>query len=221
MFLFKFLHCKGKGIHCPRLAFYKYVTDKYMSVLFYWLLSFYQPLKICSEDPCASTCNEQVALLWQRDRAILASFSTKLTLFAKITKLHFGATLWGIRGNISSLSESFNARKLCSRVSSRDSQFYSKNSEVACMSNLWRLSGNVCGSFLARWKARNRLPMYNWTFSLALTVEVLWTKSTLKSAFVEGAGSVRGKILGPRVTFTANIYTPLDRGMVLLQLCTF
>jgi len=34
----------------------------------------------------------------------------------KITKLHFRATLWGIRGNISALPESFNANKICSRV---------------------------------------------------------------------------------------------------------
>ena len=37
--------------------------------------------------------------------------------------------------------------------------------------------------------------------------------------FVEGGVSVWGQILGSRVTFAANIYTPLDRGMVLLQLC--
>jgi len=33
-------------------------------------------------------------------------------------KLHFGPAYGGIRGNISALSESFNAKKLCIRVSS-------------------------------------------------------------------------------------------------------
>ena len=36
--------------------------------------------------------------------------------------------------------------------------------------------------------------------------------------FVEGRGSLWGQILGSRVTFTAKIYTSLDREMVLLQL---
>jgi len=40
-----------------------------------------------------------------------------------------------------------------------------------------------------------------------------------KSAFVEGGRLSWGYILGSRVTFTANLHTPLDRVMVLLQLC--
>jgi len=46
-------------------------------------------------------------------------------IWKKITKLHFWANLWKYRGNISALSESFNAKKLCSRVSSRECPFYS------------------------------------------------------------------------------------------------
>jgi len=37
----------------------------------------------------------------------------------------FGPHYGGIRDNISTLSESFNTKKLCSRVSSRECQFYS------------------------------------------------------------------------------------------------
>jgi len=40
----------------------------------------------------------------------------------------------------------------------------------------------------------------------------------VEGVFVEGGESLWGYI-GSRVTFTANIYTPLDRGIVLLQLC--
>jgi len=40
-----------------------------------------------------------------------------------------------------------------------------------------RFGGNVCGSSLADWKARSRLPTgYNCTFSLALTAEELIVK---------------------------------------------
>jgi len=41
------------------------------------------------------------------------------------TKLDFWATLWGISSNICTLSEIFNKTKTCSRVSSRECQFYS------------------------------------------------------------------------------------------------
>ena len=37
-------------------------------------------------------------------------------------EIAFLAILWGIRGNISTLSERFNSKKLCSRVSSRECQ---------------------------------------------------------------------------------------------------
>jgi len=41
----------------------------------------------------------------------------------------------GIRGNISALFETFNAKKLCSKGLSRECQFYSLNSEVAFLSH--------------------------------------------------------------------------------------
>jgi len=37
--------------------------------------------------------------------------------------------------------------------------------------------------------------------------------------FVERGRSLCLEILGSRVTFTTNMYTPLNRGMVLLHLC--
>jgi len=69
-------------------------------------------------------------------------------LYSLNHKIAFWATLWSIRGNISALPESFNAKKLCSRV-------------------LWRVSvtGNVRTSSIACWKARDRLSIHdNWTF---------------------------------------------------------
>jgi len=64
---------------------------------------------------------KQVEQLCQRDRAKRLTSS----VIRKITKLHFWATLWGIKGNTSASYEGFNAKKLCSRVSSRECQFYS------------------------------------------------------------------------------------------------
>ena len=55
-----------------------------------------------------------------------------------------------------------------SRVSSRECQFYSYNSELAFPSHPCGgggLGGNVCDSSLASWKAHSRLPIgYNCTF---------------------------------------------------------
>jgi len=63
-----------------------------------------------------------------------------------------------IKGNISTLFERFNAKKLCGGVSSRECQFYMYNSELAFMSHpLKGLSGNICDSFLGYWKARSLL----------------------------------------------------------------
>jgi len=71
-----------------------------------------------------STPKEQVAQLWQRDRAMLASFSINVQLYSQNHKIAFLAPLWEISGNTGALSESFTAKKLSSRVLSRDCQFY-------------------------------------------------------------------------------------------------
>ena len=63
-------------------------------------------------------------LRYGRDRMKLDSFRLSPVLFAKsCTKLHFWATPWWHQ--VSTLSKSFNAKKLCSRVSSTECQFYS------------------------------------------------------------------------------------------------
>jgi len=82
------------------------------------------------------------------------------------------------------------------------------------------LMGNVCDSSLSRWKGRSRLPIgYYWTFFASSYGWGTMSEHTSKLAFVEGGVSLWGEILHWRVTSAANIYTPLDRGMVLLQLC--
>ena len=69
----------------------------------------------------------QVAQLWQRDRAKLDTFAINIQRYSQTHVQHciLGPPYEGIMGNISSLSESFNKKKLSSRVSSRECQFYS------------------------------------------------------------------------------------------------
>ena len=66
----------------------------------------------------------QVAQLWQRDLAKLETFSINVQ---RCSQNHAQNCIFGprIARNISGLFESFNAKKLCSRVSSRECQFYS------------------------------------------------------------------------------------------------
>ena len=70
----------------------------------------------------------------------------------------------GIRGNIGALSESVNSKKQCSRVLSRECQFYSENSEVALLSH--PLGDLVCDLSLARWKVRSRFLIYTSLFTV-------------------------------------------------------
>jgi len=75
-----------------------------------------------------SVNTNRVAQLWQRDRAKLDMFSINVQRYSQhhAQNCIFGPTYRGIKGNISVLSESFNVnKKLCSRVSSREYQFYS------------------------------------------------------------------------------------------------
>jgi len=69
--------------------------------------------------------------------------------------------------------------------------------------------------FLYQSKPRSWLYVIIQHFSLSLTAETL-RANTSKSAFLKGVGHFEEKnILGWRITFTANIYTLLDRGMFL------
>jgi len=69
---------------------------------------------------------KQVAQLWQRDRAKLDTFAINVQRYSQthVQNCIWGHH-WGIRGNISTLCEIFYAKKLCSRVLSREYQFYS------------------------------------------------------------------------------------------------
>jgi len=62
---------------------------------------------------------------------------------------------------------SFHTKKLCSRLFSREVEFYwLKQRYHVFVPPYGGLKGNVHGSSMARWKARGRLPMSaNWTFS--------------------------------------------------------
>jgi len=68
----------------------------------------------------------QVAQLWQRDRAKLDKFSINVQRYLqnRAQNCIFGPPYGGIRGNISTLSDSLNEKKLCSRASSTECQFY-------------------------------------------------------------------------------------------------
>jgi len=104
----------------------------------------------------------------------LDTFSINVQRYLQNHKIAF---LGHPMGHQRQYNESFNAKKHCSRVSSRECQFYSQNSELAILSHsFWGggLRGNRCDSSVASWKARYRLPVsYNCTFSLAITAEAL------------------------------------------------
>ena len=80
------------------------------------------------------------------------------------------------------------------------------------------LRGNVCDSFLARWKARSRLSIgYSWTFLLAFTTKELWVKMRRSQPSLKKVGHFEA--IYWRATFSTDIYTSLDMEMVLLQHC--
>jgi len=70
---------------------------------------------------------EHIAQLWQRNRSKLASFrlTSIATLFAKSQNCILEPPYRGIRDNINALSESFDPKKLCSRVISIEYQLCS------------------------------------------------------------------------------------------------
>jgi len=152
----------------------------------------------------------------------LFCFWVKSSFIRKITQWCILSYPTGVtRGNTSALSESFYAKKLRSRViSNRISFLFVKQRSTVSEPPFRGLRDNVCDSSLAGWKARSRLSIgYNWTFFAGSYGSKTMSANTPNSAFVEGGGSIGGWMLGWRVTITTNIYTPLDREMILLQLC--
>ena len=99
----------------------------------------------------------------------------------------------------------------------RMSVLFVKQRSIVCELPFGGISGKVCDSSLDRYKDRSQV---NVGCNLTFFSSYEWgttSKNTSKSAFIEGGGSLWSYISGWSVTFTANIYTPLDMGMVLLQ----
>ena len=79
-----------------------------------------------SADMCQmDAMKEQVAQLWQRDREKLDTFSINVQRYSQNHAQNwiFGSPYGGISGNISTLSGSFNVKKVSSSVSSIECQF--------------------------------------------------------------------------------------------------
>jgi len=82
--------------------------------------------------------SKQVAELWQRGTAwSLLRFRLASSIIHKIIKLHFWATLWGVRGNISALSKSFNAKKLVAEFHWENVSFTRKTVSKRFWATLW------------------------------------------------------------------------------------
>jgi len=65
--------------------------------------------------------------------------------------------------------------------------FIQKKEKFAFESLFGRLRGNVRTSYIARWKARVRLPIHhNWTLSLALTVGTLQAEICRRGRLLKG-----------------------------------
>jgi len=103
---------------------------------------------------------------------------------------------------------SFHTKKLCSRLFSREVEFYwHKQRYRVFVPPFGGLRGNVHGSSMARWKARGRLPISaNWTFFASYhgwgTVSRYWSKLRC----LKGNGSLwtqisRGKGCPPPMNF--------------------
>jgi len=82
---------------------------------------------------------KQIAQLWHRDCAKLETFSINVHRYSQnhAQNCSFEPPYVRIGGNVSNSFDSFNGKKLYSRVSSRECQFYSQNSELAFLSNPW------------------------------------------------------------------------------------
>jgi len=84
----------------------------------------------CETSTCyvvRTTWNTSSSAMAERPREAWYSVHLRLTCSVIRKLMHriaFGATLWRIRDNISTLCKIFNAKKLCSKVLSRVCQFY-------------------------------------------------------------------------------------------------
>jgi len=103
---------------------------------------------------------------------------------------------------------SFYTKKLCSRLLSREVEFYwHKQRYRVFVSPFCGLRGNVHGSSMARWKARGRLPIgANWTFIASYyawgTMSRYWSKSLCsKEGWVIFSANFRGKGASPTNDF--------------------
>jgi len=96
---------------------------------------------------------------------------------------------------------SFHTKKLCSRLLSREVEFYwHKQQYRVFVPPFGGLRGNVRGSSMACWKARGQLPISaNWTLSIAIMVEALWADIGRNCAVWNGVGHFERKFQGERV----------------------
>ena len=87
--------------------------------------------------PLVRNFTRQVAQLWQRNLAKLETFSINVHRYSQnhAQNCIFGSFCVRIGGNVSGLFDSFNAKKFCSGVSSRECQFYSQNNQLAFLSH--------------------------------------------------------------------------------------
>ena len=90
------------------------------------------------------------------------------------------------------VADSFHTKKLCSRLSSSEVRFYTKNGRFVFLSHLWGLRGNVrCSSYC---KARSGLSIsVNWPFLLGVTAEALQANIDWNSTISLQRGPVDSK----------------------------
>ena len=93
---------------------------------------------------------------------------------------------------------SFHTKKLCSRLFSREVEFYwHKQRYRVCVPPFGGLRGNVHDSSMARWKARGRLPIsVNWTFFASYHGWGAMSRYCSKLRCLKGGGSLWTQISG-------------------------
>jgi len=94
----------------------------------------------------------------------------------------------------------FHTKKLCSRLFSREVEFYwHKQQYRVFVAPFGGLRGNVHGSSMARWKARGRLPISaNWTFFASYRGWGAMSRNWSKLRCLKWGGSLWTQILGER-----------------------
>ena len=95
---------------------------------------------------------------------------------------------------------SFHTKKLCSRLFSREVEFYwHKQRYRVFVPPFGWLRGNVHGSSMARWKARVRLPIStNWTFFASYDGRGAMSRYWSKLRCFKGVGHFERKFQGER-----------------------